>query len=115
MDAVAETYSRLTEQLSDGPALSAKIHELSLEILSRAIASETNITLRKRFLQRAADVAEPASVLKLANAAATAYTRPLSKVLTSLLEKLAREAEELPENVRPQAQHSFRDLVKQIV
>ena len=115
MDVVAETYSRLTEQLSDGPAISTQINELSLDVLSGAIASENNITLRKRFLKRAADVTEPAALLHLAKASANAYTRPLSNVLTSLLEKLAREADELPESIRPQADHSFRDLFKQIV
>ena len=112
---VADTYLRLTEQLADSAALSKLIAELPLDRLAKAVASETNITLRKRFLQRAADVAEPSAILALAKASANAYARPLSKPLRSLLEKLAREADELPDNIRPQADHAFRDLFKQIV
>lgn len=109
------TYLRLRHTLEDGAALSAEVMQLSTAQLSSVVGTESNITLRKRFLQSAGEVATPAALLALTQAAAHAFTRPLSPPLDSLLRKLAREAAELPETIRPQADRSFRDLFKQIV
>jgi hypothetical protein len=106
--------------LTDGSGASAadvaaQLGRLSSEALRDAIKSEQKISERKRVLSRLSALASPAQVRTLAVAAADAYDRPLSPVLTKLLNKLAREAEELPQQARVYADHSFRDLFKYIV
>src|SRR5688572_15091942 len=113
--AATEVFMRLSNWLSDGSALSTLIAALPGEDLSSAIASESNLTLRKRFLNSAADVVTPAALLILARTSATAYSKPLSKPLLALLNKLAREAQQEADKGRPPADQSFRDLFKQIV
>jgi hypothetical protein len=109
-----ELYSRLAEKLANPAEASEQILATPSDQLAGAIASEKNITQRKRFLQRAADVVTPKALFTLAQAASHAYNRPFSKALESLLDKLMREATELPAQTRPQADQAFRSLVKEI-
>lgn len=95
--------------------LSTIITQLQPTVVAAAIKSEENMTNRRRALQRFTDVVSPEAVLVLARASAAAYGRPLSTVLNALLSKLAREAQELPADIRVAADHAFRDLYKSIV
>lgn len=95
--------------------LSTLLIKINPEMLSAAVAAETNITQRKRFLHRATASATPTAILFLARATAAAYDRPMSRVLGALMLKLSREAEELPEAIRILAEHSFRELFDDIV
>lgn len=112
---LSDQYLQLRHLLHDGAELSAAIAKLGGPKLSAVIGSETNVTLRRRFLQSAADVVTPGVLLLLVHATASAYGQTLSRPFGSLLHKLAREARELPEAIRPQADRSFRDLFKHIV
>lgn len=91
-------------------AVEAQLVRMPADAMAAAIKSEQKISERKRVLSRLSLVASPASLRTLAIAAADAYEQPLSPVLTALLNKLARESEELVF-----ADHSFRDLFKYIV
>jgi hypothetical protein len=95
--------------------LSTLIVEAPLDELAAAIRSNTNMSERKRALWRIADAAPPVALLNVATAAALAYGQPLSSVLQALLEKLAREAEELPPEIRVNADHTYRELFKNII
>lgn len=110
----AGLFSRLSDQVADPAALSDLLVATPQSQIAAAIASEKNITQRKRFIQRAAGVVTPQALLALARAAGDAYERPVSKPLDSLLEKLTREATELPATSRPQADQAFRALVQEI-
>ena len=102
----------------DGAAagrLSGALLAAEPKFLADAIRSEPNITARKRVLRGISNHASPAATLALAKATALAYDKPLSPVLSALLEKLAGEAENLPADIGIAADHSFRDLFKYIV
>ena len=88
---------------------------LNQELLAQAIKSEQNLILRQRGLNKISDVVDPAAILALTRATAEAFSRPLSPVLLTLLEKLSREARELEPPLREIADHSFRDLYKEAV
>lgn len=109
--------SDLAEHGGAGAAerLSGAILAADPKFLADAIRSEPNITQRKRELRGMTNHATPAAILALAKATALAYNQPLSTVLSALLGKLAHEAEVLPPSIRVAADHSFRDLFKNIV
>lgn len=95
--------------------LSEILVKTSADALAAAIRALANTTERKRLLCRIADTASPRAILVTASAAAGAYGHRLSPVLEALLVKLAREAEELPDGIRINADHSYRDLFRNIV
>jgi hypothetical protein len=107
-------YLMLSDLVADPAGLSDRILATPQDQLAGAIASEKNITQRKRFIQRSADVASPKALLALAEAAAHAYGRPFSKPMTSLLNKLTREAVDLAPPQRALADQAYRALVKEI-
>ena len=103
-----DLYARLSHPEITPAALTQEILKAPQDQLAAAIASERNITQRKRFIQRTADSVTPEALLALVKASGHAYGRPVSKPLASLLEKLTRESKAGP------AEQAFRDLVKQI-
>ena len=124
VSAPADLYRRLTElaesaagpEPGDNPArFSDLLRLIAPDILAAALRSEEKITQRKRTLQRWFMQVSPSAILLLGKAAAYAYARPLSPVLQALLDKLAREAEELTGHVRVAADHAYRDLFRNIV
>ncbi len=100
---------------ANGERLSTLLSGINPEILAAAFASELNVTQRKRALRRLIDTGAPSAILALTRAVALAYKRPSSPVLSALLVKLAREAEELPGEIRVAAEHAYRDLLKDMV
>jgi hypothetical protein len=110
----AELYARLRAQLDHADKLSELLLAAPQQDIAAALHTVEHITHRKQFIQSAADIISPPALLKLARAAGLAYQRPVSKPLDSLLEKLAREADELPAPGKQHASQSFRSLVKQI-
>ncbi|MGQ0561030.1 MAG: hypothetical protein ACT443_04055 [Gemmatimonadota bacterium] len=98
-----------------GGRLSELLPQLRPELLAEAIKAETNITQRKRVLGNLSDVVSPDALLVVCKAAAHAYERPLSPVLAALLDKLCREANELPGTIRVLADHSYRDLFRNML
>jgi hypothetical protein len=95
--------------------LSTLVCNIKPDSLAAAIKSETNITARKRMLGSIAAVASPDAILTAAKASAYAYERPLTDVLSALLNKLARNAKEASDNARVAADHAFRDLFRDII
>lgn len=91
------------------------IAPLKPAILSRALAGETNLSARKKFITEAVQRTSPESVYVLARAAGAAYDRPLSKVLDALVRKLTTGATTLPEGVKRKAESTLRSLVRHIV
>ena len=83
--------------------------------LAAGIAAGKGHSQTKRILNRALDVAGPASMLALARASAHAYGRPLSPVLEPLLKKIAHDVAAIPEASRASAQHALGDLVKDMI
>lgn len=117
-----DLFRRLTELCASAAGNPTAAAELAAAIagtdpadLAAAIRSEANLTERKRVLRRASRCATPAARLKLGRAAAAAYERPMSAVLSALLDKLAHEAEHLPEPTRVAADHAYRDLFDDII
>lgn len=95
--------------------LSQLVLNLRPELLADTIKAKTDLSERKRGLNKLADVLSPEALQTITVAAAYVFGRPLSPVLAGLLDKLSREAEELPDPMRQLADRSFRDLFKYVV
>jgi hypothetical protein len=113
--APAELYARFNTSLSDVASLSQLVLTTPQPRLAEALRTQEHITQRKLLIQDAVEGITPKAVLALTHAAGVAYNQPVSAPLNSLLTKLAREAETLPEPERVHADQSFRSLAREIV
>lgn len=96
------------------PFLDDVMRRLPLDAV-RPIMAEGGNSDRRIVVQGLVPVLSPAGVLRLGEAAALAYGKSVSPVLHRLLQKLRKEAEEAPGELRLRADLAFRSLVVQLV
>lgn len=118
-DTAASAFSTVLEQLT-GPAdpIAARISPLVAELGTtgmKSVLSRLEVPDRKRAIQAAAASLSPGVLVALADAAGQSFSLPLSQPLLELVQKLAREAETLPDAARAQADQSFRSLIDHLV
>lgn len=85
------------------------------DLLARALASQSNLAERKKFLMAAIEVLSPAALRVLAIAAGKAYDYPASATLEALLTKFQLSATTLPSERRNEAVSLLRHLVAHMV
>jgi hypothetical protein len=115
-----DALNRLVQRGTAGPITelhrtSQLVAALRPELLGRALAAQSNLAERKRFLNAAIDLLTPAALRNLVLAAGKSYDHPPSATLEALLAKLQLNASTWPHDRRRKADRVFRSLVAHMV